>query len=198
MENLNFNIGHSGDWVVLGIETNYLIGVDVEKITKRNSKSLDDFFKYLKQCFTKKEWNTILQTNSKLDLLDEKSQFLILERFFVHWTLKESFIKAIGQGLGFDLQRCEFRFFNERGEEILQSNLFSVEPKMFIDGKCCQKWKFKVTKLDENHVVSIALGPFDDPNVTQSFKEVLHLGKMNNDIPKIENDFEILEMIKIE
>lgn len=35
----------------------------------------------------------------------ERAQYTL---FFLHWALKEAFIKAVGQGLGFDLQRVEF------------------------------------------------------------------------------------------
>ena len=37
---------------------------------------------------------------------DENNRFT---RFYVYWALKESYIKAIGLGLGFDLKDIEFR-----------------------------------------------------------------------------------------
>lgn len=31
-----------------------------------------------------------------------------LQRFYLHWSLKEAYVKAIGQGLGYDLRRISF------------------------------------------------------------------------------------------
>lgn len=39
------------------------------------------------------------------------------ENFFLHWALKEAFIKAIGLGLGYDLQNIEFTLLPEESPE---------------------------------------------------------------------------------
>eukprot|EP01033_Poteriospumella_lacustris_P008929 gene8929-6411_t len=50
--------------------------------------------------------------------LGEAQQY---QRFFIFWALKEAFIKAIGQGLGYDLKKVEFhvqyRRRHPRGDE---------------------------------------------------------------------------------
>jgi hypothetical protein len=55
----------------------------------------------MESCFTPGEWRLINGRTS------EHGQ---LCQFYTHWTLKESFVKAIGTGLGFDLQRAEFYY----------------------------------------------------------------------------------------
>lgn len=78
---IHFNISHSGDWVIIAFSEKP-VGVDVEKIRKVNLGVAKRFF----SDFEKKV----------LFGLPEKEQF---NYFFDLWTLKESFLKAIGTGL---------------------------------------------------------------------------------------------------
>lgn len=75
-ENIEFNISHSGDYVVLCYD-NDTVGVDIEKIGKYHSN-------VAKRVFTQKEQEW---------LCDDKNKFYQL------WTLKESVMKATGLGL---------------------------------------------------------------------------------------------------
>ena len=69
------------------------------RFEEKDSKILE-FFRLMKRQFTTAEWNQICDENLKLS---EQA-----ENFFRFWTLKESFVKAIGHGLGFNLQRLSF------------------------------------------------------------------------------------------
>ncbi|MCO7127522.1 4'-phosphopantetheinyl transferase superfamily protein [Sporolactobacillus shoreicorticis] len=85
INNFQFNISHSGDWVVCAFDKKP-IGVDIERVT-----SVD--LCIAKKFFSKKEYYQLLQKNPK-----EK-----LSSFFKYWTAKESYIKAIGKGLSMPL-----------------------------------------------------------------------------------------------
>lgn len=77
-----FNISHSGDWIVCAID-HLPIGIDIEKMRRINYISL------AKSCFSKIEYETIIaQPTTKQS-----------DYFFELWTLKESYIKALGKGL---------------------------------------------------------------------------------------------------
>ncbi len=76
-----FNISHSGDYVVCVID-NSEVGVDIEKI-----KKID--FEIAKRFFNEMEHNFL----SSLDTLNK------LPAFYRLWTMKESYIKALGKGL---------------------------------------------------------------------------------------------------
>ncbi|MBZ0256207.1 4'-phosphopantetheinyl transferase superfamily protein [bacterium] len=76
----DFNLSHSGNYVVCAVSDCSRVGVDVEK--KRNIE-LKDFQKYM----TSSEWNAIHQSHAPHDL------------FFQFWTAKESVIKGDGRGL---------------------------------------------------------------------------------------------------
>lgn len=82
---LDFNISHSGDFVLCALSTKCSIGVDLEKIEN------NDFSDY-HQCFTKKEWSFINNSNNPL------------MTFYQFWTKKEAIIKADGRGLYMPLQ----------------------------------------------------------------------------------------------
>ena len=78
---IHFNISHSGDWVVCAVAEKE-VGIDVEKIHKINLNIARRFFapEEVKHLFE----------------LPEKAQF---DYFFDLWTLKESYLKALGTGL---------------------------------------------------------------------------------------------------
>ena len=78
---IHFNISHSGHWVVIAF-SDQPVGVDVEKIRKVNLNVARRFFSE--------------EEKRRLFSLPEKEQ---LSYFFDLWTLKESFLKAIGTGL---------------------------------------------------------------------------------------------------
>jgi hypothetical protein len=59
--------------------------------------------------------------------------------------MKEAYVKAIGIGLGFDLQRAEF--FYECG------NMWSESAHLRLDGVHQPDWCFYLTHLEKNHWV---------------------------------------------
>eukprot|EP01130_Rhizamoeba_saxonica_P003940 TRINITY_DN1630_c0_g1_i1.p1 TRINITY_DN1630_c0_g1~~TRINITY_DN1630_c0_g1_i1.p1 ORF type:complete len:213 (-),score=51.77 TRINITY_DN1630_c0_g1_i1:63-701(-) len=137
--NFNFNVSHAGDLVVLASEPELLIGVDVMNVAiPGRDKNIDNFFHTLRDCFTSNEWN-IIKSGSD----DEK-----LRMFFIHWTLKEAYIKAIGIGLGFDLQRCEFQLSEDKSTA-----------NILIDGALSLEWEFEIHYPMNDHIIAIAYGP---------------------------------------
>jgi 4'-phosphopantetheinyl transferase len=83
--NFHFNISHSGSWVVCVLDS-MPVGIDVEEI-----KPID--FDLAKRFFSQDEV-------SELHLTPKESK---LSKFYSLWTLKESYIKAIGKGLSIPL-----------------------------------------------------------------------------------------------
>lgn len=95
-ENIHFNLSHSGDWVVCAVDT-YPIGVDVEKKKELYSTDVYSFF-------SKKE----------IELLHDTSKDEQMDLFYRIWTLKESFVKAIGQGLNYSFDKFAFDFCDNK------------------------------------------------------------------------------------
>ncbi|KAI5625455.1 L-aminoadipate-semialdehyde dehydrogenase-phosphopantetheinyl transferase [Silurus asotus] len=145
----SFNISHQGDFAVLAAEPGRQVGVDVMKTTRPGSSSVPEFFRVMKRQFTNFEWCTITSAQSEWDQL---------HLFYRHWALKESFIKAIGSGLGFNLQRAEFHIAPIRMEE----GRVSCETRMHLDEEEDEDWIFEECLLDGHHHVAVALGKPDN------------------------------------
>ncbi|XP_026225222.1 L-aminoadipate-semialdehyde dehydrogenase-phosphopantetheinyl transferase isoform X1 [Anabas testudineus] len=146
----SFNISHQGDYAVLAAEQGMQVGVDVMKITMPGSSSVPEFFRIMTRQFTANEWRVIQSAGS------ERRQ---LAAFYRHWALKESFIKAIGTGLGFNLQRVEFHLTTE---PLTQGRVLR-QTKMHLDEDEEEGWLFEESLLDADHHVAVALGPADKP-----------------------------------
>ena len=95
-ENVYFNCGHSGRWIVCGVG-HCPVGVDVEKIKKDN-------FDISERFFSAEEHQTLLRKN--------KSERLDI--FFTLWTLKESYLKAVGKGLYQSLNSFTIQFLENK------------------------------------------------------------------------------------
>lgn len=88
---LEFNLSHAGDWVVC-VLSSQPVGIDIEEI-----KAVD--ISIAERFFTKKEYADLLEKTA-----EERQSY-----FYELWTLKESYIKAIGLGLSLPLDSFSFR-----------------------------------------------------------------------------------------
>ncbi|KAN0041964.1 hypothetical protein ACTFIV_004520 [Dictyostelium citrinum] len=96
----SFNVSHDSNWVIaIGSLISDSIGIDIMDCKIPRNQKMREFFDTMKSCFTDNEWRIINQgkdDQSKIDL------------FFIHWCLKESYIKADGKGLNIELKSFEF------------------------------------------------------------------------------------------
>ncbi|MGE7888617.1 4'-phosphopantetheinyl transferase family protein [Bacillus cereus] len=120
----SFNLSHSGDWVVC-VTHQSDIGVDIEKI-----QSID--LNIAQHCFTKEEYCD----------LETKQEHQQLEYFYDLWTLKESYIKAIGKGLHIPLNSFTIR--KHCSNNIILQN-----------SRIGNSWYFKQYELDPKYKLSI-------------------------------------------
>ncbi len=91
LNNLFFNISHSGSWIICGVGDDN-IGLDIEEIKEINMN-------VAKRFFTKEEYNSILAVSKQEQI----------QLFYKYWILKESYIKAEGKGLGIPLNSFFFQ-----------------------------------------------------------------------------------------
>ncbi|GIO33335.1 MULTISPECIES: 4'-phosphopantetheinyl transferase family protein [Paenibacillus] len=85
-----FNVSHSMDWVVCAVSAKGMIGVDVERVGGAEAEAAE-------LCFTPREL-----AEWKMQPPERRDAF-----FFELWTLKESYAKAVGQGLSIGLSSLE-------------------------------------------------------------------------------------------
>lgn len=105
--NIDFNISHSGEYIICAISETTKLGIDIEKIT-----SID--FNNFKSVMNREQMTNI--TNSKKPI----------KTFFNYWTIKESCIKADGKGLGNDLLNIKIypNFVNCNDNKWFIKNIF--------------------------------------------------------------------------
>jgi len=119
-KNIDFNITHSGNWVACAIDTNN-IGIDIEQIKDIN---LTDFEEIL--------------TKEEIKYINNKE-----ENFYQIWTLKESYIKAIGMGIYKPLSSFTIQPYDIHYAKVFQNDSYE------------KQWHFYNFNLDENHACSI-------------------------------------------
>jgi 4'-phosphopantetheinyl transferase len=138
---IHFNISHSEDVALLAFSKNLIIGIDVE-FKRKNIDAIE----IAKRFFTAKEADTIINTSS-LELQ--------LECFFNYWTYKEAFVKAIGQGLNYPLNKFEI--------DIENLNIHIDDPKY-------NSINWSLAKIDPNPNYSAAIAIAGDSRNQRFFK----------------------------
>lgn len=154
---IDFNVSHSGDYCVFAgfssraSEIDLKLGVDVTKVVSKTGSDLARFLDLMKRReFTKSEWETVENVGN------DRQKCVNFTRL---WCLKESYIKAIGIGLTFKLNRINFRFADlfkyHISIEALKNNLNS-DISVLLDGQAADEWRFYLTALDNEHLVALA------------------------------------------
>lgn len=94
-----FNLSHSGDYALLGV-ADADIGVDIEQIRLRPFSSV------AKRFFSENDQALLKNAADPEDT------------FFTLWTLKESYLKAIGRGFYEPMRSADIRPIGESGAEL--------------------------------------------------------------------------------
>jgi 4'-phosphopantetheinyl transferase len=92
VEGLSFNVSHAGDLALIALVRTQRVGVDVEVMRP------DVTMRALARRFFTAAENDALASLSDVDLV---------RGFYGCWTSKEAFVKAVGEGLSFELDRVE-------------------------------------------------------------------------------------------
>jgi 4'-phosphopantetheinyl transferase len=151
----SFNVAHTEGLVLCGLATDerLLIGVDVERIERRTDPALADRY------FSEPE---IRFLRCRSDATWRRETFLRI------WTLKESFIKAIGTGLHTPL--ADFAFEDIQAD---RPRLRVLKPGL-DQGK---RWTFHCFRPRPGFVGAVAIGhdPLDAPATVElrSFDELV-------------------------
>jgi len=138
---LYFNASHQGDYAVVVADCNANVGVDIMD-TRETHGDVNDFFALMDRHFTVEEWSTIC------NCANDKEQ---MNSFYRHWCLKESFVKAIGDGLSYSLQSLNFRVKSQ-----LTKTLPVTDTLLYTNGELNSDWSFEEVMLDPNHCVAVA------------------------------------------
>lgn len=150
---LRFNLSHTNGLVVCLVASGRRVGVDVED-RERSGRLLDVAERYF--------------STAEVEALRALPLEQQLERFFLYWTLKESYIKARGLGLAIPLRRFSFVLDSvaERGIRI------HLDPRLEDDP---ERWWFTVMSHGRQHMIAASVESLGEP-VVLVVREVLPLG----------------------
>ncbi|MBZ5681594.1 MAG: 4'-phosphopantetheinyl transferase superfamily protein [Acidobacteriia bacterium] len=129
---LTFNVSHSGAVALLGIARNRPIGVDVERVR-------DDFDTgaIARRFFSAMEQEQLAQ-------LPAAQQH---RAFFRCWTLKEAFIKAIGEGLSHPLHQFD----------VFLDSQASVSLVTRPDASEASRWQLQPVEVGPEYAAAMAV-----------------------------------------
>lgn len=156
--NFNFNVSHEGDFVVLASEPVCVCGVDVAapgQLRMKRGQGAPRTVEEMLQTFSRQltEYERGLIKRQPTDDLKE-------EVFRRHWSMKEAFVKGRGDGLGFELGRCEFRPRDEADPKCPTADVV-------VDGQMNFEWAFKLQPIGAqqefgSHWITVSRGPPKD------------------------------------
>ncbi|SMF85050.1 4'-phosphopantetheinyl transferase [Paenibacillus uliginis N3/975] len=139
-EEFHFNISHSGCWVVMIWDQN-AVGIDIEQIQEIDLEIARRFFSPLEN----------------KDLIS-KPESERKEYFYDLWTLKESYIKALGTGLSTPLDSFSIR--------IKDNDKFMLDPDWescrFTQFEIDPEYKLSVCSLGNHQPASIQIHDYKD------------------------------------
>jgi len=128
---LTFNVSHTDGLIVLAVARAMRLGVDAESVSERTG---------------------ILDIAAGSFAPDEVADLQALPadlrqlRFFEYWTLKESYIKARGEGLSIPLDQFGFSLPGERGIVL------STDPRQ---ADIASTWRFQQFRLSPVHLLAV-------------------------------------------
>jgi phosphopantetheinyl transferase (holo-ACP synthase) len=109
--------------IIVGLD---IVTFDDDMIKRLYSNSLDEFLNVFRDSFTKNEWNIGIQ-DPTLTLLTSSSNTnndngSKLKEFYIRWSMKEAYTKAIGIGMGLEFNSFEIYLQQEENEIINDDN----------------------------------------------------------------------------
>jgi 4'-phosphopantetheinyl transferase len=134
---LRFNLSHSCGIVLLGFTIGRELGVDIEQIRSdfATEEIAENFF-----------------STNEVAVLQSLPRSLRTEAFYNAWTRKEAFIKAIGEGLSFPLDKFDVTL--SPGEP---ARLLAIR----IEGNFTSKWSMKSLECEQSFKAAIAVEGID-------------------------------------
>jgi 4'-phosphopantetheinyl transferase len=141
---LKFNLSHTNGLIAMIVARDLEVGVDVEDRDRRGQllNVADRYF-----------------SPSEVEALHALPDDEQLDRFFLYWTLKESYIKARGMGLAIPLSQFSFAI----GGHVS----IAFDPKLDDDP---DTWQFTVMNVGRRHAMAASIRRGNHPD----FRFVLH------------------------
>ncbi|MFS0762824.1 4'-phosphopantetheinyl transferase family protein [Peribacillus phoenicis] len=132
----HYNLSHSHNWVVCATDNNE-VGIDIEKIKDIDLGIAERFF-----------------TPIEFAEIQRRPHYEQLACFYEYWTMKESFIKALGRGLSIPLNSFSIREENGVYKTIDQNSklYYFKQPNLDKEYKLAVCSKKKISEIRIQYV----------------------------------------------
>ncbi|UJR27165.1 hypothetical protein I4U23_008463 [Adineta vaga] len=173
LEKFDFNLSHHYHLVCIAGTFNGLIGCDTMeyRVNTPQKESIESVTNLLRREFTDNEYNFILNKSK-----DEKIRF---NHFYRLWCLKESYVKWLGCGIGYQLSRMNFCINTDVFDESNTKQVLS-DTKLELDNKLVDndlRFDEQIISLSNNEqqIIALCLSNKDScqPFVELTMEEIL-------------------------
>jgi 4'-phosphopantetheinyl transferase len=130
---IRFNLSHTAGLAACIVTMNDDCGIDAEAIVNKTA-SLDIAHSMF--------------SDSEFEHLKSLTGRSYLEEFFTRWTLREAYVKALGQGIDYPINQLLFNIKDDSDIDV------SFQGKL---GDACQFWQFQVMRPTADHIVTTAI-----------------------------------------
>jgi 4'-phosphopantetheinyl transferase len=151
LSTISINVSYSENIILLGITRNHSLGVDVENVTSRAAP-----INIAKEFYCESE-------TAALRTLSSNEQSLL---FYKYWTLKESYLKAVGIGLSAPLNSISFGFAGNSEITVCMDPFFNDLPS---------RWQFWQFQPFPEHVAAVCVARNFSKSQTISLNQVIPL-----------------------
>ncbi len=134
---LFFNMSNSGKFAVIVFSRDGEVGIDLEQI-----RPLPDLDEMIERNFTASEIKFILKKP------EERTR-----RFFLFWTVKESYLKALGEGMRLPPDHLEFAIENDQIRQLSVKGVFEQEDWYFKEFSPSNDYVGTITYAQDNVVI---------------------------------------------
>lgn len=141
---LQFNLSHAGNWIVLAVRLHKALGIDIEPVPSDH-----DVVETVSRYFTRPEIDWLLQH----DRAGRADAFIRL------WVMKEAYVKATGTGLSASLDSFAIDFTAPDGVQVHEGSTLSNPPGQY--------WRTALLRLDRNYRIGLALVSAPDAPVNR-------------------------------
>jgi 4'-phosphopantetheinyl transferase len=131
-QSLQFNVSHSGEWILIAIARRRAVGVDVERI--RTDLELDSIAA------------RFFSTN-ECQILDSLVGPARYEAFFACWTRKEAYVKATGLGLSVALDQFDVSLLPQEEPRLLATRNNPLD---------ASRWSFRELDISRDYAAALA------------------------------------------
>lgn len=148
---LQFNLSHTDDLIICAVTLNHAIGCDVE-----NTRRTCEYLGIAEHFFARNEFEELLNKTGS----EQRN------RFFEYWTLKESYIKACGQGLSIPLEDFNFKIGSPKWKHFNDNIRLLFTHNRHDKAESWSSWLFSP---NQEHKIAISIKS-EYENQTRAYK----------------------------